>query len=120
MSLGFFIFWLAASVAAAVYADRQGRNGFGFFWLAVFLSPIVAFLFAMGTPDKAELAKRALKAGDRKCPFCAELVKREAVKCRHCGSDLTKAVDSRDGAAAEYAHEARRALDASRNASLRR
>ncbi|EOY5393178.1 zinc ribbon domain-containing protein [Cronobacter sakazakii] len=24
-----------------------------------------------------------------KCPFCAELVKPEAVKCKHCGSDLT-------------------------------
>ncbi|HDI3035680.1 zinc ribbon domain-containing protein [Cronobacter sp. EKM101R] len=23
-----------------------------------------------------------------KCPFCAELVKSEAVKCKHCGSDL--------------------------------
>ncbi|EJH4501888.1 zinc ribbon domain-containing protein [Cronobacter sakazakii] len=24
-----------------------------------------------------------------KCPFCAELVKPEAVKCKHCGSDLS-------------------------------
>ncbi|MEI7411057.1 zinc ribbon domain-containing protein [Pectobacterium aroidearum] len=26
--------------------------------------------------------------GAKKCPKCAELVKEEAVKCKHCGSEL--------------------------------
>lgn len=25
---------------------------------------------------------------DKKCPFCAELIKREAIKCKHCGSEI--------------------------------
>jgi len=28
------------------------------------------------------------RQGSRKCPFCAELIRREAVVCRFCGRDV--------------------------------
>lgn len=30
----------------------------------------------------------AISYTDRKCPHCAEMIKREAVACRHCGRDV--------------------------------
>ena len=33
-----------------------------------------------------------MNANERKCPYCAEIIKNEALKCKHCGSSLKVSV----------------------------
>ena len=41
----------------------------------------------------------------KKCPYCAEEVKMEAIKCKHCGSNLTDDVLHQATAENPKAHE---------------
>ena len=82
------VFWFIFALAVGFIADARGRSGFGWFFLAILISPLIAcvLILALPTPrSKSALSQR----GRRLCPFCAEPIRLEAKLCPHCRSEVT-------------------------------
>jgi hypothetical protein len=87
--LTFFLIIVALlGLIPAFIAERKGRN-FILWWFygsAFFLIALVHALIMKSSVQALE--SRQTARGLRKCPFCAEMIKPDAIVCRYCGRDL--------------------------------
>lgn len=94
--MGFVIFlvWIGLCIGVGVFADSRGRSGVGWGFFSAVLSPILGFIIVLVLEKRPTLAagESSVSTGTRKCPFCAELIRAEAIKCKHCGSDVESVV----------------------------
>jgi len=82
-----FSLWVFLSLLVGYFAGKKGRSPGNWFFISLFISPLIAgFLLLIGADisEQENFKNGVLK----KCLYCAEPIKREAVKCKHCGADL--------------------------------
>lgn len=83
-----FVFWILLSIIVGVAASSRGRSGFGWFLLSLFLTPVLMLILVLVLPRRGLSADAPSPDTHIKCPDCAELIKKEARVCKHCGCRL--------------------------------
>lgn len=88
--MGTAVFWVLLAIAVGIWASNKGRSGFGWFLLAMLLSPLLGFIFCAIAKDLSRPVVDSAPSDKThmKCPACAEYVLPAAIMCRHCGESL--------------------------------
>ncbi len=92
------IFWVICGALSAIIASNKGNSGCAWFFIGFLLGPFGLIFSFAAKPKQDVIEQKAVETGGmKKCPYCAELIKAEAIKCRYCAENLkdVKAADVR-------------------------
>lgn len=79
------VVWLVLCALVATFAERKGRKGVGYFFLAFFFSPLIGGIVVLCVADKNK----------KECPYCMKSVSVNATVCPYCNKEIvTKKLSS--------------------------
>jgi len=81
--------WLLCGAISAFLASRKERAALGWLLVGMLFGPFGLLLAILVPSKKRPGAQKRVKPGTyRECPYCAELIKAEAIKCGHCSEPV--------------------------------
>jgi len=88
MTYEYIAFMCLCGLITGIIASNKGRSGFLWFLIGFLLSVLGIVLALVTKKDSQTLESKALASGtQKKCPYCAELIKTEAIICKHCNRE---------------------------------
>jgi len=89
--LGLLVFWVAGAVLAGVLSRKKNRNPVVWALGSFFISPLIIVVLIALSPLEADLNYNQGKF--KICPFCGAQVKRKAVLCPVCKTNIERFFD---------------------------
>jgi hypothetical protein len=93
--IGWLILFLGYTIVMGHFtgkiAFRKGRDYNNYFWMGFLLGVIGLIIVAlMGdqNPTKVKVIQEYSNEDQKKCKYCAELIKKDAIFCKHCKNNL--------------------------------